>query len=666
MRLTEVVRGAPEDGIARAALAAHLSDLRSTAAELGLAHLEAALDETLTRLEQESFGPASLAAANSLALRYRSLAVMPADSGTHRVVTETARSEDTSRDLADGRLRGRSVLVADDEADVRGLYVGLLREAGARVVEARDGAQALELALGDRPDLILADIVMPRLDGLGLCAAVRREPALDGVPVVLLSWRDDFLHRMRELQANAQGYLRKEVPAPEVLDQVAGALEPLAALESLLEGERDVQGDLEALGVSGLLRAIRRLRPDSSVVFQDPWSLFELELRDGRIVDVTRTAIDGAITKGAAALPALVGMSSGRFVVAQPGSESVGHGDSLDGAFASATRGLGAILGSLARHPDCRIDFDPDVLGTYVRHSPARVQGVIARLVAGQTPQALWKSGAESRLLLDPLLVTLARQGAIRDVIASVHVSDRAPSAARPADPRWGLNVRRSEQDSSPVVDPIERENFRAQSAAAMHREPANRVARWPHPVWRLSAGPRAHVGRGDSGFELELHMASRLLGSAFLVLLSATAAFLLWCALMRAVALRATVPRAAPAAQPTRLARAEVATPTAAMPPAGADLSAFSGTLRSGVDPSLEVGERQGVLELIGPSEIEVEVNGVERGSLPLAVVLDEGRHAVRYRFGPRTTYRFYYIRAGTTRSARAVTRPGGLVDAR
>jgi CheY-like chemotaxis protein len=666
MRLTEAVRGAPQDGTARAALAAHLSDLRSTAGELGLARLEAALEETLTRLEQESFGPASLAATQRLALRYRSLAAMPADSGTHRVVTESARSEDPSRGLADGRLGGRSLLVADDEADVRGLYAGLLREAGARVVEARDGVQALELALGDRPDLILADIVMPRLDGLGLCAAIRREPALDGVPVVLLSWRDDFLHRMRELQANAQGYLRKEVPALEVLDQVAGALEPLTTLESLLESERDVQGDLEALGVSGLLRAIRRLRPDASVVFQDPWSLFELELREGRIIDVTRTAIDGAITKGAAALPALVGMSSGRFVVAHPGSEPVGSGDSLDGAFASTIRRLGAILGSLVRHPDYRVDFDQDVLGTYVRHSPARVQRVIARLAAGQTPQALWESGAESRLLLDPLLVALARQGAIRDVVASVHVSDREPSAGRAAEHRWGLNVRQSEQDSSPVVDPIERENVRAQLAAAMHREPANRVARWPHPVWRLSAGARAHVGAAASGFELDLHMTSRLLGSAFLVLLSATAAFLLWCVLTRAVEPRSTAPSAAPAAQPTRLAGAEVAAPPAATPTTRADVSAFSGTLRSGVDPSLEVGERQGVLELIGPSEIDVEVNGVERGSLPLAVVLDQGRHGVRYRFGPRSTYRFYYVQAGTTRFARAVTQPGGLIDAR
>ena len=68
-----------------------------------------------------------------------------------------------------------------------GLGVGLLRDAGARVTEARDGVEALELARDQRPDLILADVSMPRLDGLGLCAALREEPELQGVAVVLLA-----------------------------------------------------------------------------------------------------------------------------------------------------------------------------------------------------------------------------------------------------------------------------------------------------------------------------------------------------------------------------------------------------------------------------------------------------------------------------------------------
>ena len=89
--------------------------------------------------------------------------------------------------LSDEVLLGRRVLVADHVGPTRWSYVGLLRDAGARVTEARDGVEALELARAQPPDLILADMVMPRLDGLGLCAALREEPLLEGVAVVLLS-----------------------------------------------------------------------------------------------------------------------------------------------------------------------------------------------------------------------------------------------------------------------------------------------------------------------------------------------------------------------------------------------------------------------------------------------------------------------------------------------
>jgi len=94
--------------------------------------------------------------------------------------------------------------------------------------------------------------------------------------------------------------------------------------------------------------------------------------------------------------------------------------------------------------------------------------------------------------------------------------------------------------------------------------------------------------------------------------------------------------------------------------------LSAFTGSLRAGVDPSLPVGAGQGVLELTGPAEVSVEVDEVERGTLPLSLVLDEGTHRVRYRSAARSTDRFYYVKSGATRSLEVVTRRGGFVDAR
>ena len=666
MRLTEALSIAPEDESARLALAAHLGELRQSAAEHGLSQLEAALSEVLTGLEREVFSPASLRAVRVLAWRYEPLATLPGQSGTHPVAPQP---EDSS-------LSGRRILVADDESEVRWFYVGVLREAGARVIEARDGIEALELARAESPDAILADIVMPRLDGLALCAAVRREPLLDGVPVVLLSWRDDFLHRMRELRADAQGYLRKEVPEGQVLDRVTSVLEPLLRLERALSNQREARGDLEELGVARLLAAVRRHRPDASIVIQDPWSLFELQLRDGHIVGVTRTAIDGAVTKGHAAFPALVGMSSGRFVVAEQRPREDAQGaESLDEAFSEASRRLGSFLNTIAAHPNCRVEFDPDVLGTYVRHSPIRVQRLVAALVAGGPPDVLWESGAGSRALVDALLVTLARQGAVRDVKVTEESAEGPPAApvADRSEPPVAhaeeLNEREFEQDSSPMSDPAERQDFRAQSAVAMHREPANRISRWSYPVWRLHGGQQDEAGQSNSGFGMEIHATSRLFGLAFIVLLAATVGFLVWDQ-VAPVASPQRLPDATPAAPPLREAKGptgDASIRTVPVPELDqADRSKLGGRLRAGVHPSAGATESQGVLELLGSAEVRVEVDGIDQGTLPLSLALDEGVHRVRYRFGSRALDRFYYVKPGATRAIELVTQAGGFIDAR
>ena len=645
IRLTEALSVSPGDAAARRALADQLAGLRQSAREFGLVHLVAAVTEALSRLEQDAFGPASLVTVRMLAWRYETLAAMPSQSGTHRLVEEGPAPTAASPRVS---LRGRRVLVAEDEAEVRWFYVGVLREAGARVIEARDGVHALELARSDTPDLVLADTVMPRLDGLGLCAALRREPAFDGVPVVLLSRR---------------------VSAHDLLDRVSRVLEPLTRLDELLKSDREASGDLEELGVSGLLRATRRLRPNASIVLQDPWSLFDLELREGRIVDVTRTAIDGAVIQGAAAFPALVGMSSGRFIVTEsPATERGEARESLDVSFGDATRRLGTLLSTMAAHPDCHVEVDEDLLGTYVRHAPVAVQRLVTRLAAGDPLHVLWESGAGSRGVVDAVLVTLARQGAIQNVRVPASAADPAlvelPPGASPE-----LIASEIRQDSATVADPIERENIRGQLAIAMHREPANQAAPRSHPIWRLNVGAGGESRELSSGFGREIQTTPRLLGLAFAILLSATVGFLLW---------RQAVPEGPPMVLPTvatvavpapaayEQAEPEVAAAIPGSPSSDRGLSSFAGSLRAGVDSSLQVAGGQGVLELSGPDDVTVTVDGVDRGPLPVKLVLTQGRHAVRYRSAERSTYRFYYVKSGATRALRILTQAGGFVDAR
>ncbi|HEY7510725.1 MAG TPA: response regulator, partial [Vicinamibacteria bacterium] len=114
-------------------------------------------------------------------------------------------------------------LVADDNADMRAY---LQRVLGARwTVEAvPDGAAALEAARARPPDLVLTDVMMPRLDGFGLLRALRADEALREVPVVMLSARAGEEARIEGLQTGADDYLVKPFSARELAARVASQL----------------------------------------------------------------------------------------------------------------------------------------------------------------------------------------------------------------------------------------------------------------------------------------------------------------------------------------------------------------------------------------------------------------------------------------------------------
>ncbi len=116
------------------------------------------------------------------------------------------------------------VLVADDNADMRD-YVARLLGDRYRVAVARDGAEALDLALAEPPDLVLTDVMMPRLDGFGLLSALHENEATRLVPVVMLSARAGDDAAVEGLEAGADDYLVKPFTARELLARVGANLE---------------------------------------------------------------------------------------------------------------------------------------------------------------------------------------------------------------------------------------------------------------------------------------------------------------------------------------------------------------------------------------------------------------------------------------------------------
>nr|WP_294513258.1 ATP-binding protein [uncultured Rhodopila sp.] len=116
------------------------------------------------------------------------------------------------------------ILLADDNADMRD-YVTRLLYPAYDIQSVRDGREALHAARANRPDLILSDVMMPRLDGFGLLAAIRADADLRDLPVILLSARAGEEARLEGLDAGADDYLVKPFSARELLARVRSNLD---------------------------------------------------------------------------------------------------------------------------------------------------------------------------------------------------------------------------------------------------------------------------------------------------------------------------------------------------------------------------------------------------------------------------------------------------------
>ena len=117
---------------------------------------------------------------------------------------------DSACDL--GALRGvTTVLVAEDDEDIRLMMVTLLRMKGYKTAEARDGQETLDVALSTRPDLILMDLQLPRLNGFAVARFVRHTEALRGVPIIVVSAHDPAKHRNLALAAGCNAYIQKPI-----------------------------------------------------------------------------------------------------------------------------------------------------------------------------------------------------------------------------------------------------------------------------------------------------------------------------------------------------------------------------------------------------------------------------------------------------------------------
>jgi PAS domain S-box-containing protein len=134
------------------------------------------------------------------------------------------------------------ILLADDNSDMREYLVRLLSTRYS-VITASDGITALERARQDKPDLVLTDVMMPRLDGFGLVREIRADRALAALPVVMLSARAGEEARAEGLDAGADDYLIKPFTARELLARLGGTLAVARTRRQAAEREAELRAE---------------------------------------------------------------------------------------------------------------------------------------------------------------------------------------------------------------------------------------------------------------------------------------------------------------------------------------------------------------------------------------------------------------------------------------
>jgi two-component system alkaline phosphatase synthesis response regulator PhoP len=133
-----------------------------------------------------------------------------------------------------------TILVVDDEPKIVKLARDYLERANFRVIAAGDGPTALAAARRDRPDLVVLDLNLPRMDGLDICRALRRE---SGIPIIMLTARVEETDRLIGLELGADDYITKPFSPRELVARVRAVLR--RARGELSQPEQLQVGDLE-------------------------------------------------------------------------------------------------------------------------------------------------------------------------------------------------------------------------------------------------------------------------------------------------------------------------------------------------------------------------------------------------------------------------------------
>ena len=123
----------------------------------------------------------------------------------------------------------KTILIVDDEQPIVDILVYNLQKEGYKTIEAGDGITAVDMALDQKPDLILLDIMLPRLDGLSVCKRIKNSL---NVPILMLTAKDSEIDKILGLELGADDYITKPFSVRELVARVKANLRKVEAVSN--------------------------------------------------------------------------------------------------------------------------------------------------------------------------------------------------------------------------------------------------------------------------------------------------------------------------------------------------------------------------------------------------------------------------------------------------
>ena len=144
----------------------------------------------------------------------------------------------------------KKILIVDDEKPIVEILTYNLHKEGYETIEAYDGEQAITLALTQKPDLILLDIMLPKVDGLTVCKRIRH--TLTNVPILILSAKDEEIDKILGLELGADDYITKPFSVRELMARVKANLRKSEVIQDVEQVEEETEEDGNKIEVGEL------------------------------------------------------------------------------------------------------------------------------------------------------------------------------------------------------------------------------------------------------------------------------------------------------------------------------------------------------------------------------------------------------------------------------